>query len=168
MSYLTKDINIMGIRSTSDYLAEQNIGVRRRKTGKGEEKAKETWLDFPAWVTVHSPGLTELTLLLSILHPFTAPEARGSTSLPSPQCPVDPGRWETARETQHLLTEVRCPVWLKQMKLTLASSTAHLLFLPAVGPRQGASTASYCVDAHHQQWEVYCASSLWTFPQIFS
>lgn len=48
MSYLTKDINIMGIRSTSDYLAEQNIGVRRRKTGKGEEKAKETWLDFPA------------------------------------------------------------------------------------------------------------------------
>lgn len=46
--YLAKDINIMGIRSMSDYLAEQNLGVRKRKMGKGEEKAKETWLNFTA------------------------------------------------------------------------------------------------------------------------
>lgn len=167
MSYLTKDINIMGIRSTSDYLAEQNIGVRRRKMGKGEEKAKETWLDFPAWVTVHSPGLTELTLL-SILHPFTGPEARGSTSLPSPQCPVDPGRWETARETQHLLTEVRCPSVVQADEVNPGIQHSTPLVPSGSGSRQGASTASYCVDAYHRQWEVYCASSLWTFPQIFS
>lgn len=44
MSYLTKDINIMGIRSTSDYLAEQNIGVRRRKRGKGRKRQRRLGL----------------------------------------------------------------------------------------------------------------------------
>lgn len=59
MSYLTEDINIMGIRSVTDYLAEQHLGVRK-EAGEWEGKDKETWLNLTAGI--HSLGLTKLTL----------------------------------------------------------------------------------------------------------
>lgn len=80
----------MGIRSTTDYLAEQHLGVRkeageRGEKGEGDLASSHSGSSQPGSDQVH----TECLAFSSHSPP---PPKQGCTSLPAPQSLVEPGK----------------------------------------------------------------------------